>query len=118
MCAFFFIGFTVILYFGEFYGRAYHGVFEPSQTIVNNEYEVEFRYYKGWHYNIWFRDTDNPNKCVEEYGNICVTYRNLDINKTTYEKLKDLEPKSNPIRITFKDKAKVVMNIEFIQNGL
>lgn len=60
----------------------------------------------------------NPDKCVEEYGNICVTHRRFDINKTTYEQLKDLKPETNPIRITFKDKAKVVMNIELSQNGL
>lgn len=116
--AFFFIGYTVISYFGGFYKRAYHGVFESSQTIVTNDYKLRFSNYKGEHYSIKFFDVQNPDKCFEEYDNVCVISRILDINKTTYKKLKDLESETNPLRITFKNKAEVVMNIELTQNGL
>lgn len=115
--AFFFIGDTVIMYFGEFYEKAYYGVFEPSQTMITNEYEVTTYYRKGRYYRIRFYDVQNPDKCIDEYGNNICRY-SLHIKRTTYNRLRKLESKSNPIRITFKDKAEVVMNIELSQNGL
>lgn len=114
--AFFFIGYTVIMYFGEFYEKAYYGVFESSQTMVTNEYEVTTYYHKGRYYRIRFYDVQNPDKCIGEYGKICMY--SLYIKRTTYNRLRKLEPKNNPISITFKDKAEVVMNIELTQNGL
>ncbi|MGK8251246.1 hypothetical protein [Moraxella lacunata] len=93
-------------------------MFENSQTMVTNDYKLRFSNYKGEHYSIKFFDVQNPDKCFEEYDDVCVISKTLDINKTTYKQLKDLEPETNPIRITFKDKAEVVMNIELAQNGL
>ncbi|STZ56429.1 Uncharacterised protein [Moraxella lacunata] len=111
-----FIGYIIILYFSGLYKNAYYSVFEPSQTIITNEYKVTTYYSKGRYYHITFYDVQNPDKCIGEYGNIC--RYDLKIKRKTYNRLRKLEPKSNPIRITFKDKAEVVMNIELTQNGL
>ncbi|STZ08125.1 Uncharacterised protein [Moraxella caprae] len=103
-----------LMLFADLTDGIYYPLFENHQTVVSDSYRFYYELYRGEKiYYLVFDDKNNPDSCNSKYQKCRYTYK-LRINGKTYDDLQHLNSsnKDNPLQLTFKPKARILMKLE------
>lgn len=99
----------------NFYAQSYHALYESPKTVFSSQYQITKDAYRGnKFYHIHFKDDNSSNHCKQKHNDCPYTYK-VRINSKTYHQLLGIHknPSDNPLILTFKNKAQMLIKLEF-----